>query len=46
MKKLTGKIALITGSARGIGAVIAKQLASEGASIILHDLETASLKKQ
>lgn len=45
MKKLTGKIALITGSARGIGAVIAKQLASEGASIILHDLETASLEE-
>lgn len=34
-KKLEGKFALITGGSRGIGAAIAKRLATEGASIAL-----------
>ncbi|KAM0322513.1 hypothetical protein ACHAQA_009359 [Verticillium albo-atrum] len=33
---LLGKTALVTGSARGIGAAIAWKLASEGANIIIH----------
>ena len=33
--KLDGKIALITGSSRGIGNAIARELSSEGASVIL-----------
>ena len=37
-KKLQGKIALVTGSARGIGAAIAVSLAKEGANIALNDL--------
>src|ERR1700730_13039025 len=34
-KKLEGKIALITGGSRGIGAAIAKRLAAEGASLAI-----------
>jgi 3-oxoacyl-[acyl-carrier protein] reductase len=34
-KKLEGKFALVTGGSRGIGAAIAKHLASEGASVAI-----------
>jgi len=35
MDKLKNKIALVTGSSRGIGAAIAKLFASEGANVVL-----------
>ena len=36
MTELTGKVALITGSARRIGAVIARQLHKAGADVVIH----------
>jgi 3-oxoacyl-[acyl-carrier protein] reductase len=36
MAKLTGKVAVVTGASKGIGAGIAKALGSEGASVVVN----------
>src|SRR3984893_15662020 len=35
-KKLSGKVAVVTGASKGIGAEIAKHLAAEGAAVVVN----------
>lgn len=36
MKKLNGKVAVVTGASKGIGAAIAKEYASQGAAVVVN----------
>ena len=41
---LTGRTALVTGSSRGIGLVLARGLGQAGAQVILNGLDAARLR--
>ena len=46
MKKLTGKVALVTGGSRGVGKAIAYALAEEGADIGVNYIKSKELAEQ
>lgn len=41
--KLDGQVAIVTGAARGIGLVIARHLAAEGARLVIADIDEGAL---
>lgn len=45
-KPLQGKVALVTGGSRGIGAEIAKELASQGATVVINYVSNAERAEQ
>ncbi|WP_067828549.1 SDR family oxidoreductase [Nocardia inohanensis] len=42
--RLTGKVAVVTGGARGIGAAIARTLIAQGAQVVIGDIDTERLR--
>src|SRR5579862_1236167 len=45
MGKLSGKRAIITGAAHGIGKAIAERFVTEGATLLLADIDSAALER-
>jgi 3-oxoacyl-[acyl-carrier protein] reductase len=43
-QRLAGKVALVTGSARGIGLAVARAFSSEGAAVVIADVNESSAK--
>jgi NAD(P)-dependent dehydrogenase (short-subunit alcohol dehydrogenase family) len=45
MKEFTGKVAVVTGAASGIGFALAKECAQRGMKLVLADIESQALEK-
>lgn len=45
MKQLSGKVAVVTGAASGIGRALAERFAAEGMKVVLADVEHAALRQ-
>jgi len=43
--KLSGRVAIVTGAAQGIGEAIAKRLASEGAAVVVADINIEKARR-
>ena len=44
MDRVNGKRALVTGAAQGLGAAIAERLATEGAKVLLTDIDAQAVE--
>jgi NAD(P)-dependent dehydrogenase (short-subunit alcohol dehydrogenase family) len=44
MRQLTGRVAVVTGAASGIGRALAGRFAAEGMRCVLADIEEAALE--
>ena len=45
MDSFEGKVAVVTGGASGIGAALVRQLLSQGAKVVIADVEQAALDR-
>jgi NAD(P)-dependent dehydrogenase (short-subunit alcohol dehydrogenase family) len=45
MRDFTGKVAVVTGGASGVGRAIASKLASEGARVVIADINAESISR-